>query len=509
MLKEKIGKGRRRIIIDAEINRNTILSVLTKAWGIHCLNIADMKYLINYYKGSQDIEKRTTTYTSGINEKVTLNYAYSSVRDIIGYTFGKPAQLIQRKVKNRKDMEKIADILEYENSALADHETATLTAITGVGYLCTLPTEEVLADYMPDIPVKINSLDNLTTFCVQSPKMGNPIILSCTYYSYNNKTYFLCFTDTEMYKIECDGKFSLNSNAKIIEYDINPIGLNPITMVQNNQFLMGDFEVAISVLNALNLIASDSVNDVENVIQSLLVIINAELNKENAEKVKENRILELVGEIGSNVDAKFIYQQLDSLGIQNLREYFEEAYKTIIGIPDRKTRGGGGGDTGDAVKLRDGWADIEIVARIKESYFKVAKKKQLAVIINILQRLNYISDKIKLVDLDIKFSRNKNDNLQTKAQSYSTIISTKTIAPEDALEMADMTTDVTEVITRGETYWNKKQENQNQNLINNKGVDSQQGDNNNEDKNAQKNNLVSNEPNKGSDDKTVKVRENL
>ena len=71
------------------------------------------------------------------------------------------------------------------------------------------------------------------------------------------------------------------------------------------------------------------------------------------------------------------------MGINNLREYLEEAYKTIIGIPDRKTRGGGGGDTGDAVKLRDGWADIEVVARIKEKYFKVAKKKQIAVAIAI------------------------------------------------------------------------------------------------------------------------------
>ena len=256
-------------------------------------------------------------------------------------------------------------------------------------------------------------------------------------------------------------------------------------MVQNNQFLMGDFETATSVLNALNLIASDSVNDVENVIQSLLVIINAELNKENVDKVKKNRILELVGEVGANVDAKFIYQQLDSLGIQNLREYFEEAYKTIIGIPDRKTRGGGGGDTGDAVKLRDGWADIEIVARIKESYFKAAKKKQLAVIINILQRLNYISSNIKPTDLDVKLPRNKNDNLQSKSQSYSTIISTKTIAPEDALEMSDMTTDVTEVIARGEAYWSKKEESQN---INNNGASSNQTDN------AQNNNQVSNKP---------------
>ena len=288
-MKKQIGKGRKRIIIDAEINRNTILDVLQKAWAIHLLNVNDMKYLIDYYKGRQDIENREPSYTSGINEKVTLNYAYSSVRDIVGYTFGKPTQLIQRKVKNRKDLEKIADILEYENSSLADHETATLTAITGIGYLCTLPTEEVLSDYMPAVPVKINSLDNLTTFCVQSPIMGNPVILSCTYYSFNHKTYFLCFTDTEIYKIECDGKFSLNSNAKIVDYDINPIGLNPITMVQNNQFLMGDFETATSVLNALNLIASDSVNDVENVIQSLLVIINAELNKENVDKVKKNK----------------------------------------------------------------------------------------------------------------------------------------------------------------------------------------------------------------------------
>lgn len=162
-----------------------------------------------------------------------------------------------------------------------------------------------------------------------------------------------------------------------------------------------------------------------------------------------------------NVDAKFIYQQLDSQGIQNLREYFEEAYKIIIGIPDRKTRGGGGGDTGDAVKLRDGWADIEIVARVKEKYFKVAKKKQIAVALAILKGLDLVSKEITLKDIDVKLPRNKNDNLQTKAQSYATIVATKTVAPEDALNIADMTTDTTEVIRRGEEYWNKKQEEEN------------------------------------------------
>jgi SPP1 family phage portal protein len=192
--------------------------------------------------------------------------------------------------------------------------------------------------------------------------------------------------------------------------------------------------------------------DVENVIKSLLVIMNAELTEDEAQKARKNRILQLIGQPGVNVDAKFIYQQLDSNGMSNLREYFEEAYKEIVGIPDRKTRSGGGGDTGDAVKLRDGWADIEIVARIKETYFKIAKKKQLAVAIKILKLLNMVSKSFKLEDIDIKVPRNKNDNIQTKSQSFSTLMATKEIAPEDALAMADITTDITGVINRANKY---------------------------------------------------------
>lgn len=143
------------------------------------------------------------------------------------------------------------------------------------------------------------------------------------------------------------------------------------------------------------------------------------------------------------------------MGIANLREYLEEAYKTIIGIPDRKTRGGGGGDTGDAVKLRDGWADIEIVARIKESYFKIAKKKQIAVIINVLQKLGLMKDNFKTIDIDVKFTRNKNDNLQTKSQAFSTLHGTRTLDPADSLEICELTTDVVEVIERGKKYWDE------------------------------------------------------
>ena len=85
----------------------------------------------------------------------------------------------------------------------------------------------------------------------------------------------------------------------------------------------------------------------------------------------------------------------------------------------------------------------------------MAKRKQVAVIISIMKSLGQVKKEFKVKDLDIKFSRNKTDNLQSKAQSYSTFVGTKTVAPEDALEMCDVTTDVVEVAERGKEYWDK------------------------------------------------------
>lgn len=482
-----LGKGRKMIIVDGEITPNTIIDYISKAWTKFLKNKVDIQHLIDYHNGIQNQNYKGTTsdfYNNDIDNKVTINYASSTVRTIVGYTYSQGAQITQRKGKHLKDIEKLIDVMNYENSETIDHEVGTDASICGVAYLGLFPSKKLYSDYMPDYPLVPMRLDPLTTFVVHSPELGNPVKLSVSYYvsEEQNKTVFYAYTDDERYVIEVDGNGGINNSARIIDYDINPIGLNPIQMVQNNKFMQGDFELAMDISDALNLLGSDSITDTENVIKSLLVIMNAELTSDEANKAKKNRILQLIGQPGQNVDAKFIYQQLDSMGIQNLREYFEEAYKIVVGIPDRKTRSGGGGDTGDAVKLRDGWADIEIVARIKEAYFKIAKKKQLAVAIKVLKLLSLVSEEFKLEDIDIKLPRNKNDNIQTKSQSYSTLMSTGTIAPEDALSMADITTDITGVVTRGKKYNEEKSKIESQNTIKNT---SNYNDNENINKNKQ------------------------
>lgn len=104
-----------------------------------------------------------------------------------------------------------------------------------------------------------------------------------------------------------------------------------------------------------------------------------------------------------------------------------------------------------AVELRDGWADLEVVARNKELTFKKAEKQTLRIILNILNA----SDKteLSLLDVDIKFSRNKNNNLQVKTQSYQTLLNTKTLSPADCLTIVDLVSDVNEYIDRGKAFW--------------------------------------------------------
>ena len=152
-----------------------------------------------------------------------------------------------------------------------------------------------------------------------------------------------------------------------------------------------------------------------------------------------------------------------------------------MGIPDRKTRGGGGGDTGDAVKLRDGWADMEVVARTTEKFNKKSEKQELKVILKILKDLKKIQ-KTSIINIDIKYPRNKTDNLNSKVTAYSTLLGTQTMEPEDALDIVDIISDISEVVARGEEYWKKKREEQQAELAKQQGqsVVTQEGGNSND-----------------------------
>ena len=449
--------GRREIFTDiVPDSKENVKKILESAIATHEVNAAECQTLIAYYQGiHKNILERPEQYASGVNNKIILNYAQSIVRDIVGYTFGKDIEYVPKDVKNSEKITKLVAQMQDIDVPLEDISAATYASICGVAYECTVAETDASGKI---VGIKVGHLSPLTTFVVKSHAFKNPVVMSVTYYESDTEgRVYTIYTDTKWYKAT-NGK---DGELVVEDKGFHSFGGNPISLIENNVFRIGDFEVALSILDAIDKVNSDRVNDIENYVQSLLVFINASLGdskeerEETREAIKKNRIVELNAPSGNGmvVDAKYITQQLNPQSTQAISDDLEESLWKIVGIPDRKTRSSGGGDTGDAVQLRDGWADLEVVARNKEKYFKKAKREQLVIALNILKMISEDYDNLNAIDIDIKFSRNKRDNLATKSQAYSVLMSTETLAPEDALEIADMTTNVNEVVARGKTYW--------------------------------------------------------
>lgn len=428
---------------------------MTKILPIHRQNANDCEYLINYFLGDQDILNRTGVYTNNINNTVVVNYAYPITREVVGYTFGNGLEFVQTDMKYKDDVTKLSEIYSYEDNDYANTCASLYASVCGFGYLITLPSSEITKDMTPKIPIVHTYLDSRNTFIAYNTEVGNPTLIS-GYYIHNKLTgkyHYTCFTDKYRFEFDYGKPETLITTS-------NPIGKNPITMVENSLFLTGDWEQAISVMNALNQVSSDSLNDIEGTIKSLLVIIGAEFEDDTKiDKVKAKRILELSKGNGnnSNIDAKFIAPQLDSQSVENVRKYLEDAKNVITGIPDRQGNSSGG-DTGMAVINRDGWTDIEIVARLKEMFFKKAKKRQLAVGIEILKRLGIIKSDITTLNINIEIGRHTYDNLQTKTQAFATLVATGELATIDCLELANLTNKTREIVERGEEAKKKREE---------------------------------------------------
>ena len=427
---------------------------MQKALGIHSSNRNDCEYLIKYFLGNQDILSRPVSGTSNINNKTVVNFAFPITREIVGYTFGSPTEFIPKDMEYQEDVSKLSDIYGYEDNTV-DICSGIYASICGLAYMITLPSSSISKDMTPDIPIVHSFLDPRYTFVVQSPEVGNPTIMSCNYVEnkVTGKKDYTCYTDK--FKFE----FS-NMNPDTLKVSINPLGKNPITMVPNSLFLTGDWEQAIAVMNAQNQVTSDSLNDIEGTIKSLLVILGAEFEDdgEDLKKIKENRVLTLTkgnGESGC-LDAKFIAPKLESISVENIRDYLEKARNIITGIPDRSSNSSGG-DTGMAVLNRDGWTDIEIVARLKEMFYKNAKKEQLSVGIEILKKLGLIRQDLSVLNINLSVGRHTTDNLQTKTQAFSTLVKTGELATIDALELSCLTNKTREVVERGEKFRKERQ----------------------------------------------------
>lgn len=476
-----IGRGRKRIYTsETDFTKvENIIDILNYALPIHFENVRDMDWLIDYYLGNQPVKNKQKTVREEINNKIVINLAQAAVRDVKGYTFGQPVSYVPRTMKNLKDLAMLNDANEFENKSSIDNDVAELMLITGLGYRASFPDNAKSPD---EQPFRYASVDPRDAFIIYSTTLGNEPVLAVIIekvistsesglrgnasvkYRYN------VYSKSNRYKFVVeDGltpdKVTINSLEDNGTLEI--LNTLPIQEFRGNQWNLGFFESVLDVLDSLNLVASDTLDDIEQKVRSKLILLGVDplqLDEKTldeagnevtfAEKTKASDVLAFTGQAGINQDAKFVTTDVNYVGVGDYRDWLESMYYYLLGLPERRTRGNGGGDTGFAVELRDGWASLETVARNIELSWKRGERESIKRVLEILRIKNRISG-LATTDIDIKFSRNKLDNIQSKAQAGATLNQMGIYDPVDITNIMNITTDPQGMVERGKKYQEK------------------------------------------------------
>lgn len=435
---------------------DTLCDVLNSAMTTHIKNKSEIDYLMDYFKGNQPVLKKKKEIRPEINNKLVLNHAQMITRKIVGYFLGNPIQYISSGLGSNKQLiDELNIYTQYENKATVDKELGEYQSICGTSYRIIFRDGEYGDGNDDKVPFEDRSLDPSNTFVVYETDISGLPLLATNYHPIHNSDGK--FIGNRMYVYTNFGRFEFLTNETVnvkpkdmIEFKKYNVSGIPIVEYPNNMWRIGDWEMYTGLMDSINSLNSGRLDDIDQVIQSLLVFINADIDSNLYGEMREQGVVILKSTDNNKSDVKNIINSLDQNGMNLFAKELEELLYSLVGVPSR-TDGASGGDTGLAIELRDGWADLETICKNKELVFRESEKRALQVMLHIFNIGR--SETLSRLDLDIKFSRNKNNNMLVKTQSYQSLLSTKTISPEDCLSIVDLVSDPNDYIDRGMAFW--------------------------------------------------------
>jgi hypothetical protein len=142
---------------------------------------------------------------------------------------------------------------------------------------------------------------------------------------------------------------------------------------------------------------------------------NCEIDSEQMEQLKDKLGLLTKSEPGNPASVQYLTAVLDQAQTQTLIDYLYEQILQIAGVPGREQSTGG--NTGQAIMLSNGWQIAETHARSMEQTFTESEREMLKVVLRIAKLVDSGDlAKLKLSDIDVKFSRNRTDSILVKTQ---------------------------------------------------------------------------------------------
>lgn len=447
-------------LTEDELTPENINLVLKDVLPVHFENKKQIDYLIGVYKGNQDILKKEKLIREDINNKVVENNAYHIVEFKKGYVFGDPIQYVQRGDIEKTEIEILNNFMINNDKASKDKDLAEDMYITGTGFRMIFPdkssdTPFVIYNANPKNANVVYSTgyDQKPLFCFyiveKADYVANEIYYLITVYTRQKALTYR--TNNRAFTVGNDLEVTLIPDMKP-EKSVNWSGYLPIIEYPLNKSRLGIVELVKSTLDTLNKISSNDIDGIEQFIQSLLIFMNVDIDSTQFKEMIAAGAVKLKSVEGSNVksDIKSIVNQLQHSETKILYDRLYNNMLTIAGVP-RMSDKASSGDTGQARLVGEGWTMADERAKQDELSFKLSEKQLIDRALKICKEKNTGIKKIMPNDIDIKFTRNKSDNMLTKAETMKLLIDSG-ILPEIAIEVVGLFSDSSDVFKQSELY---------------------------------------------------------
>ena len=463
LIGRKVLYAERPETLDAASVGNILDSVL----GLHRENAEEIDALHRFYRGEQEVKRNRDTIRKGKDFDIVENRAYEIVRFHIGYRHANPSQYIN--VSKDQDKSKYIELLNTyartDKHKSKNIEAAEWRLVSGTSYKLCWFNRWYDEDSSPFVTTV---LDPRETFVVYAKDDKLPLFAGKTVavlvapenedYEYHTTVY----TDSKVFSwIVDDSDFDDFGGTAPDSETINGIGVIPITEQYDNHNRIGIIEVVKDLFDAINSLATNRLENINDIVRALLILLNTELEKDEDGNyiIPRTGDVLMIGNGESNSDAKFISVVLNQAQAQIAKDDYLRALYRIAGVPTPGNNGQSqsGGTTGQAEFVRNDWGLSDSRAKTDLDIYEDCELSNAKVQLEICRSTQGVDiGNLTLHDIGVKTSRGKFDNIQMKAQVFQMLLRTFKVAPEDAAIVADLFDDAAAVIARGEKYYSEE-----------------------------------------------------
>ena len=457
-------KGRKKIYTDvSKITEENVIHVLNKALIHHAQNVEQIRFLINFEKGLQPLQ-REKKVRKEINIKSISNLAHQITEFWLGYFWGNHMAFVQKSDNhpvgsNSKENDSAITLLNemYEAEDMEKKDQLLAYYLEVCGTCCQLVDIKRTVEN-GDAVFDLITLNPLYSFVIYASDAYEKPMMGVSFSeNESGSRIYTCITDEVVYIIK-DAMKIINGQKKNYKFETrrsgqaNPFGKVNIIEFERSIDRTGVFERQIDELNALNILESDLVNDVAQTTQANWWGNDIELEKDEAGNTKGIQggqwILTKSNGQGRKPDIKALVLNYDYAGIlQNIQTKHDGILERTF--TPKQTEQTGGSTTG-ATSLSSGWTATEAVACKQAAIIKSGYKARNQLVLLAIQKSPDVPPDSPLLklnngDIDIRPIRQKSFDMATKVNSLATMLQNM-VHPRIAMEAIDFFPNLAEAV---------------------------------------------------------------